>query len=109
MISLTIVFIGLTILFFYSESINLNRIYQIEEDNLQEQVIAEGEIEKITQTDNVIFLKLKALREEQMDVIVFEDEDLYLNEGDLIEISGMTEEYNGKKEIIASRVILKGS
>ena len=41
-----------------------------------------------------------------MDVVVFNDEEIYLKKGDYVEISGEVEEYKGKKEIIASEITI---
>tara|TARA_Y100000310_G_scaffold217728_1_gene218804 strand:+ start:121 stop:465 length:345 start_codon:yes stop_codon:yes gene_type:complete len=106
-ISLLLVLLGLIFLYLYSVDLNLNNVKNFDNLQIEEKVKAEGVVEKVSVSDKVIFLKLSALREQQMDVIVFNDEEIFIQEGDLVEISGEVEEYNGKKEIIASKVIVK--
>jgi len=38
---------------------------------------------------------------------VFDDEPLYVTEGNYVEIDGIVEEYKGKKEVIASEIVIK--
>ena len=57
--------------------------------------------------EKVIFIELTGERTETVDVIVFPDSDIFVNEGDYIELSGTIEEYEGKKEIIANNIVLK--
>ena len=106
-ISLFLVLLGLIFLYFYSTELNLNNVKNFDNLQVEEKVIASGVVEQVSISDKVIFLKLSALREQQMDVIVFNDQDIFIKEGDVVEISGEVEEYNGKKEIIASKVVVK--
>ena len=46
-------------------------------------------------------------RIETMDVVVFPEEEIFLTEGAYVKISGMVEEYQGKKELIASKIVMK--
>jgi len=106
-ISLILVFLGLIFLYFYSSEINLNKVENFDNLQLEEKVKAEGVVKQVSVSEKVIFIKLSALREQQMDVIVFNDEEVFIQKGDLVEISGEVEEYKGKKEIIASKIIVK--
>ena len=106
-ISLSLVLLGLIFLYFYTTELNLNKIENFENLPLEETVKASGVVEQVSVSDKVIFLKLSAFIEQQMDVIVFNDQDIFVHEGDTVEISGEVEEYNGKKEIIDSKIIVK--
>jgi DNA/RNA endonuclease YhcR with UshA esterase domain len=57
--------------------------------------------------DNVVFIELEGKQVIKSDVILFPDEDLYLQEGNYVEIKGTIEEYNNQKEVIANEIVLK--
>ena len=61
----------------------------------------------MSQQDRVAFIELQGERVETIDVFLFADEDVYLQEGDYVEITGTVEEYQGKKEVIASKIVKK--
>ncbi len=78
-------------------------------DNLPsaEPVKTTGIVEQVSVNDKVTFLKLSALTEQQLVVIVFNDQDLFVHPGDTVEVLGQMEVYNGKSEIIASEITVK--
>ena len=106
-ISMVIVVLGLIFLFFYAEEVKLGKIETIEDIPAQEKVLIQGIVTRLTNIDNAIFIEIEGSRVEKTSVIVFNDQELFIQEGDRVEISGLVEDYNGKKEIIASKVTLK--
>lgn len=101
-LSLIIIIIGLIILFFVSENIEIDEkaISKINAENLDEHVKLTGKITNIYQTDKVTILELE--KPESITVVIFEK--MNLNKDDLVEIIGTVEEYEGKMEVIGQRV-----
>ena len=94
------------ILFFlaqFSEELPIETI-----DNLPkaEQTTITGEVQSVRTSDNVIFLKIQGNKIITTDVIVFNDEPIFIEKGNRVTVSGQVEEYKGKKEIIASSITL---
>jgi transcriptional antiterminator len=106
-LALLLTVIGLLFLFFYTENVNLEAVERIDTALPEETVKMVGLITKLTVKENVVFITLEGQRTEKVDVVLFPDHELFLNEGDYIEILGTVEEYKGKKEIIASSITLK--
>jgi len=106
-ISLVLVFIGLTFLYFYSSELNLSAIENYDNLPSAESVKTTGIVEQVSVSDKVTFLKMSALTEQQLDVIVFNNQNLFVQPGDTVEVLGQMEVYNGKSEIIASQIIVK--
>ena len=107
-IALICSFIGLIGLYFISERISIDRINisEMEMENLGEEIKMIGKIERITNTDKVVFLEISEMKTESISVILFKDRDIELKEGSYVEIEGEIDDYNGEREIIASRVKL---
>ncbi|HLC95980.1 MAG TPA: OB-fold nucleic acid binding domain-containing protein [Candidatus Nanoarchaeia archaeon] len=103
-IALAISLVGMAALFFVSSSIDASErtISQIDSDDLGDDVKLVGRISKISQTGSVSFLELT--QPSTMDVIVFNKENMTLNEGDYVEIIGEIDDYEGKLEIIGQRI-----
>ena len=106
-VSLILVFIGLTFLYFYSSELNLTVIGNYDNLPAAEPVKTTGIVEQVSVNDKVTFLKLSALTEQELDVIVFNDQDIFVKPGDTVEVFGQMEVYNGKSEIIASQITVK--
>jgi hypothetical protein len=106
-IALITTVIGLIILYLYAEEIKLNSLHSLDENPAAEKVILTGTVKKISMRDKATFLELWGEKVEKTDVIIFNDADVYLEENDEVEITGTVEDYNGKKEVIASKVVLK--
>lgn len=104
-ISLAATILGLTFLFFYAGQFDLRAI---ENANLpEEKVQLQGIIKTLQMKDKVAFMVIEGQRVETTPVVVFPPEELFLKAGDYVEIVGTVEEYQGKKEVVASSVILK--
>ena len=106
-VSLIVVLIGLAFLFFYAEEIDLKAINNVDESNAGETVKLTGTITKLSTSDKVAFIELEGQQVIKTDVILFSSENIYLQEGDYVEISGTVEEYNNEKEIIANKIVKK--
>ena len=104
-VSVAIAVLGLLFLFFYAEEVDIRSVEQLDTALPQEQVLVQGLVTKIGGNDKVLFLEIAGERVEKVEVIVFKDEDMYLQEGDYVEITGTVEEYQGKKEVVTSTVV----
>jgi len=104
-IALISAIIGLVFLFLYSQTIDLKQVEHLDDAFLTEQIKINGVIESITSTNKATFLKITGSKIDTFDVILFPEEKIDLKEGDAIEITGKIEEYNGKKEIIADKIV----
>jgi len=103
-LALVIIILGLIILFFVSEKIEIDEkaISKINKENLDEYVKITGTIDSIFKSEKVTILEVK--KPESITVIIFDD--INLNKGDKVEIIGVVEEYEGSMEVIGHRVRL---
>ncbi|PIZ51857.1 hypothetical protein COY27_02110 [Candidatus Woesearchaeota archaeon CG_4_10_14_0_2_um_filter_33_13] len=106
-ISIIICFIGLTILYFYADDFNLSSVETIDGFAQDSLVRLEGKVTKLSVQDKVTFLTLEGFKVENTPIILFNNQEIYLKEGDYVEIEGTIEEYNNQKEVIANKVMLK--
>jgi len=106
-IAIITVVIGLLVLFFYAQEVKLDIVPQIDNLPSSEDARIQGIITKLTKKDTVYFLTVEGQRPETMDVVLFPDQDIYLQEGSFVDIQGTVEEYNGKKELIAEEIVMK--
>lgn len=106
-ISIIMILAGLAFLYFYAEEMELPASSWLENLAPEEKVHIQGMIQRINQQDKITFIELQGERIETMPVVLFADEEVYLQEGDYVEIIGTMEEYKGKKEVIASRIVKK--
>ncbi len=106
-ISIIAAIIGLVFLFIYAQEADVKRIERLDAEAPAQEVVMEGIIGQVQEHGNVTFIKLTGERIETVDVIVFKADTLPLQTGDKVKITGTVEEYQGKKEIIASTVEIK--
>lgn len=106
-VSWIMILVGLIILFVYASELDLKAVERIETLPSSEPVKISGTISKLSVQGGTLFLEVEGSRVEKNAVIVFSDEELFLEEGDYVEVSGTLESYNGQKEIVASKVIKK--
>jgi len=66
-----------------------------------------GIITRLHQAEKAYFLQVEGQETTTMDIIFFPNEDIFIEEGDYVEVIGDVEEYQGKKEVIATRVTIK--
>ena len=107
-VSLIIILVGLSFLFIYTENLDLEAVRSISDSVSEDQVKLKGVIEKLRKHEKALFLNIEGERVENIDVVVFVDEDILVEQGDYVEISGEIEEYKGKKEVIANEIKVKG-
>ncbi len=112
-ISLVVTILGLLLLFFSAGQFELSP-RTLEKANLpEEKVQLQGTIKSLQSKDSpsgkdkVVFMVIEGERVETTPVVVFPPEELFLKEGDYVEIVGTMEEYKGKKEVVASSIVLK--
>ena len=101
-VSLVLIIVGLIILLFYVDQLDFKAVATLDEVKNSELVQLTGEVTKVTKLDKAIFLEVEGCKMEKNTVIVFDSEQQFLQEGDSVEITGLVEEYNGKKELIAA-------
>jgi len=101
--SLIVIIIGLIFLFFYVEEYDFATIQNLETIRPEEKVNIQGIVKRLSFQDTTLFLQIEGEQIVTIDVVVFTEETPYLRE----EISGTVEEYKGKKEVIASKIIKK--
>jgi len=106
-ISIIIVLVGLAFLFIYAGSIDLKSINNLDEALPEDEIKLKGTITRLSLNDKVAFIELEGNQVIKTDVVLFADHDVYLQEGDYVEISGTVEEYNNEKEIIANKIVKK--
>ena len=95
-VSVIIIVIGLVFLFLYAGEIDLKSINNLDEALPEEQIEMKGIITRLSVNDKVAFIELEGSQVVKTDVILFNDRDVYLSEGDYVEISGTVEVYNNK-------------
>ena len=106
-IALLITLLGLLLLFFYTQSVDLETVETLETAEVEKEVEMEGVISQLSVQDKVIFLKLEGKQTITSDIILFSSKPVYLQEGQHVSISGQVEEYLGKKESIADEIIVR--
>ena len=107
-IALSCSILGLILLFFISEQIEIDEtaIDKIDETDIGESVKIIGKIETINDVGNLVFIDINQEKIESVSVMLFKDSDIILKKGDYVEIIGDIDEYEGKKEVIANRIRL---
>ena len=105
-IALVCVFVGLFLLYVFSETIDIDytAISKINNAESGEKIKIIGIVSEVYSSDNAVFIKVT--KAETAEVVVFKqsNENITINYGDVVEIIGRTEDYNGKREIIADRI-----
>ena len=101
-------FFGLVILFFYSGNMELMPVNSLDGYSKDNAVVLQGKIERVSWHDEVAFLEIEAQVVEVTPVILFVDRELWLHEGDYVQIEGTVEEYEGELELIGHSVEVLG-
>ena len=108
-ISVAVIILGLGFLFIYAQELDLKVIPRVEDALPSQAITLTGTIDQLKPQGKAIFIKLTGSTVTKTDVILFTDEDIFLHPGDYVEVSGTVEEFNGKKEVIGNKVVLKGN
>ena len=100
--------IGIIVLFLIADNLSLSttEISKIQQSELGKQVKIKGKIESLSETDNLMFLTVGQEKIETVSVVLFKDSDIALEKGDNIELTGTLEDYEGKREILANRIVI---
>jgi DNA/RNA endonuclease YhcR with UshA esterase domain len=106
-ISITIIILGILSLFLISQEISTNVTDKIDEMQIEQNVKIQGIVQKYTPKEKVIFLEIDAITYLPQKVVLFSDENIYVKKGDIVELEGYVEEYQGQKEIIANKITIK--
>lgn len=106
-ISLAITILGLGFLFLYAEQFDAQKLEELQSIPSDEYIQMKGKVTRMKTTDNAVFLEIEGEKIIKTEVILFSGENLFLKEGDYVEVEGMVEDYNHQKEVIASKVVLK--
>ncbi len=106
--STIITIIGLLFLYIYSDEFDTKVIVQnLEQLPTSQPVTIQGTITQLQKTDKATFLQISGQRTETADIILFNKEAIFLEEGQQVEISGTVEQFKGKPEIVANKVIVR--
>lgn len=103
-IALVTLILGLSFLLLYAGDVSLPKATSLDGLPPQEEVAISGVVENLNRKGNTLFFQVNGQRLETLDIIAFPEEELYLKEGDVVEIQGLVEEYNGQKEVIADTI-----
>ena len=106
-ISIFVALMGLLTLFFYADNFDLKKVENFDNVKVEETVKIEGEVTKLSFQEKVAFIEIEGQQIIKTDVVLFNDKDIFIKEGDFVVITGDVEEYNNKKEIIANEIMLK--
>lgn len=100
---------GIIGLFFFSEHVEVERkdVYRITDEDIGKEIKVIGRIERVNNTEKVIYLQIGQEKIETVSVVLFKDSDLKLEKGDYVELIGKVDEYKGKRNIIANTVKLR--
>jgi DNA/RNA endonuclease YhcR with UshA esterase domain len=105
-ISLICSLVGILLLFFISNNLQVNEkvISELDETDIGSSVRLTGIVTNFQNRGSVILIDVAQL--EEMQVVVF-NSNFTLNKGDAVEIIGKVDEYEGNRQLIADKVILK--
>ena len=93
---------GIVILFLISDNIEISEKTINQLDRMGEDVIIKGTVTKITEMDAVSFIELS--QNNKIVIVLFKDYPIDLEKGEVVEVIGKTEEYNGELELIGKEV-----
>lgn len=99
--------IGIFIILIFADRLELSPmgISGISESLVDQSVKIQGKISAVRNTPSVLTLDIKD-DSGSIKVVVFNDQDSELSEGDLVEVTGKVKEYKGSIEIEANKVVM---
>ena len=98
--------VGLWVLFFISENLEIEEIdvSKIDSIDIGKEVRVIGRVERITDTEKVAFMVVGQEKIESVSVVLFKDGEIFIEQGDYVELIGKLDDYNGEVNIIANAV-----
>ena len=109
-IALICMVIGLCVLFFISVKIEVKEINvgKITNIDIGKEVRVIGRVERVSDTDKVMFLEVGQQKIESVSVVLFKEEkNIPIKQGDYVELIGELDDYNGEVNIIANAVKIR--
>lgn len=99
--------IGIVLLYLFADSIILEETRLNETDKLQQDKTVRiiGIVKKISTNDNNTFITI----EQSNNIDVFVNKPINLTQNSTVEVIGKVDEYNGKKEIVAEKIMVVGT
>ena len=97
---------GLIGLMFISDRIEVKEIdvSKITSTDIGKEVRVIGRVERVSDSEKVMFLEVGQEKIEKVSVVLFKEEDIKLEEGDYVELLGELDDYKGDVSIIANAV-----
>ena len=99
--------IGLAVLFFVSDNISIDSVdvSSLDSTDIGHEVKVIGSVSKVSSTDKVVFLTVGQQKVEDVSVVLFKDSsDILIKKGDVVELVGTVDDYEGSINIIANAV-----
>tara|TARA_Y100000294_G_C8387888_1_gene269516 strand:- start:255 stop:602 length:348 start_codon:yes stop_codon:yes gene_type:complete len=96
--------IGLIILFLLAENIEIGekQIDKVTMTDIEQSVKVTGMVTKVTDREKVMFLQVS--EKAKIDALLFKKGNISVEKGDLVEINGKVDEYEGKPQIIINEI-----
>ncbi len=107
MMATIVTILGLVVLFFYADVAEAPLPENPHELQPSETVTIRGVITSLRQQGKAYFIRVEGEYVQSTDVIIFDDQNLFLEEGNYVEVQGTVEEYHNQKEVIAQKVVVK--
>jgi RecJ-like exonuclease len=106
-ISLIASLIGILILLIILDKIDISdsNINLINKTLIDKQVKIKGEVTRITETPGLYILNIKD-NTGNIDIIIFKENKIDLEKGNIIQVEGQVTEYQNKIELIAKKVVI---
>ena len=105
--ALVVTVIGFIVLALAAE---LNQTIDMEKINQgfqpSQRIEMQGVVQSVRKHDKVWFVELEGQKTETVNAVLFPKEDIYLQEGDIVQLWGTIEQYKGEEEVLASRILL---
>ncbi|MBT4650998.1 hypothetical protein HOC13_00565 [Candidatus Woesearchaeota archaeon] len=106
-VSLLVAVLGLLGLWLIASEVDLGVVESIEGVPEGDEVLVKGFVSRVSDVEKVMFLEVENQKVEETTIVLFKDSEIFLEEGDYVEVTGTVEDYNGKKEVIANKVVKK--
>lgn len=104
-VSLIVSLLGILLLLFIVQKIDVSPsiISQIDQNTAGSTATITGIVSEVTTSNKTVIFNVAQL--DKMMVVVFDN--ISLQKGDYVEVTGKIQEYNGKPELIADKIVLK--